>query len=115
MRRASSRWLIGAAVVPGVGALAVAGRLLPAMPSGRPPLGGAVTVIAAPPEPTGPTTRGVLVPQVVGRRVGQARTVLEGAGLSSGVCERDPQGRHAVAKRSEPPAVALVTVTFTRL
>jgi hypothetical protein len=104
MRRVASRWVIGAAVVVGVGLLAVAGRLLPAMPSSRPPAGDVVTVIAPPPEPSGPTTLGVLVPQVVEQRVGQARTALEAAGLSSGVYERDPQGRDAVVVAQEPPA-----------
>jgi hypothetical protein len=95
-----------AAVALGLGVLVVAGRLLPTRPSARPPATTAVSSVAT--FPTAPTTawttRGVLVPQAVGRTLGQATTVMRAAGLPSAADDRDPQAPSAVVVAQEPPA-----------
>jgi hypothetical protein len=109
MGRASHRLATAATVVLGVGVLAVAGRLLPTTPSAQPPPTTAViTVVTAPPASITVPTEGVLVPQVIGQTLAQARTVMRHLGLPSGAHERDPQAPNAVVVAQEPSAGAWV-------
>ena len=100
MGRPSGRLAIVAAVVAGVAVLAVAGRLLPVTPSARPPA--ATTTVAA------VTTRGVLVPRVVGRTLGTATEAVRRAGLDGGAVELDPQAPGVVVVLQDPPPGTLV-------
>jgi PASTA domain len=109
MGGSSSRLATAAAVVLGVGVLAVAGRLLATTPSVHsPPTTAAIRVVTAPPDSITVPTEGVLVPEVIGRTLAQARTVLRNAGLPSGDYERDPQVPNAVVVAQEPPSGAWV-------
>jgi hypothetical protein len=105
MRGPSGRLATATAVVLGVGVLALAGRLLPGIPSAGPP---ATTVrrMFVPPATQG--TLGVVVPAVVGRTLGEARVGLRRAGLSGGAVERGPEAPAAVVVLQDPPAGALV-------
>ena len=97
MRGSSSRFATAAAVIVGVGVLAVAGRLLPSTPSAQSPRTTAVsTVLPGPSVSTTVPTLGALVPQVIGRTLAQARTAMRDAGLSSEAEEQDPQAPNAV-------------------
>jgi PASTA domain-containing protein len=49
-----------------------------------------------------------LVPEVIGRTLAQARTVMRNLGLPSGADERDPQAPDAVVVAQEPPSGAWV-------
>jgi hypothetical protein len=92
MGRPSGRLATAAAVGVGVAVLAVAGRLLPATPTVRPPPTTAATAV------------GVLVPRVVGRTLGKATEAMRRAGLPSGAGGIDPQAPGAVVVAQEPPA-----------
>jgi hypothetical protein len=102
----SSRLVTAGMVVLGVGVLVVAGRLLPEIPSAPGPAATttASTVLAGPVSSATPPARGVLVPQAMGRTLGQARAVMRRAGLPAGAVERDPQDTGAVVVGQEPPA-----------
>jgi PASTA domain-containing protein len=106
MRRSSSRLATAAAVVLGVGVLVVAGRLLPTVPSAQSSSTTAVEVAA--PSSSTSTALGILVPQVSGQTLAQARTAMRHAGLSSGAGDQDPQAPYAVVVAQEPPAGARV-------
>jgi hypothetical protein len=109
MRRSSSRLATAAAVVLGVGVLAVVGRLLPTTPSAQsPPTTAAISVVAAPLASTTVPALGVLVPEVIGQTLAQARTAMRNASLGSGGHERDPQAPNAVVVAQEPPSGAWV-------
>ena len=106
MGGSSSRLATATAVALGLGVLVVAGRLLSTGPSARPPATTAVSsVVTAPAAPSSAsTTRGVLVPQAIGRTLAQATTVMRATGLPSGASDRDPQASSAVVVAQEPPA-----------
>ena len=109
MRGSSSRLATAAAVVLGIGVLAVVGRLLPTTPGAQSPTTTTVTrVFPAPTATITIPTQGVRVPQVIGRTLAQARTAIRAAGLPSGAHERDPQASNAVVVGQEPPAGAWV-------
>jgi hypothetical protein len=110
MRVSSSRLATAAAVALGLGVLILAGRLLPTGPNARPPATTAVSsVVTAPPAPSSAsTTRGVLVPQAIGRTLAQATTVMRAAGLPSAASDRDPQAPSAVVVAQEPAAGELI-------
>jgi hypothetical protein len=109
MGGSSSRLATAAAVVLGVGVLAVAGRLLPTTPSVQsPPTTAVIRVVTAPPASITVPTEGVLVPEVIGQTLAQARTVMRNAGLPSGAYERDPQVPNAVVVAQEPTSGAWV-------
>jgi hypothetical protein len=102
MRGSSGRLATAAAVVLGVGVLAVVGRLLPVTPSGRSPATGPRP---APAIRTAPgNTRGYGVPDVLGRTLARAERVLHSGGLRGAAIEGDPQGSSAVVVAQEPPA-----------
>jgi PASTA domain len=108
MRAPSGRLATATAVLVGVGVLAVAGRLLPDVPSARPPATAASVGRPAAVSPVTEGTLGVLVPAVVGRTLDQARVVLRRVGLSGGAVERGPEAPGAVVVLQEPPAGAWV-------
>ena len=106
MRGSSGRLAIAAAVVLGVGVLAVVGRLLPATSSVR---SSATGPRPAPAIRTAPgNTRGYGVPNVLGRTLAQAEGVLDTGGLRGAAIEGDPQGSSTVVVAQEPPAGATV-------
>ena len=106
MRGSSGRLAIAAAVVLGVGVLAVVGRLLPATSSVR---SSATGPRPAPAIRTAPgNTRGYGVPNVLGRTLAQAEGVLHTGGLRGAAIEGDPQGSSTVVVAQEPPAGATV-------
>jgi hypothetical protein len=106
---ASNRAATAAALIAGLAVLVVAGRLVSTAPSTRRPTTTATTSatpasIAA----TAPTTRGVVVPNAVGRTLAQATTVMVVAGLQGAATDRDPQAPNAVVVAQEPAAGELV-------
>src|SRR4029453_10162597 len=104
MRGSSGRLAIAAAVVLGVGVLAVVGRLLPVTSSARSP---ATDPRPAPAIRTAPgNPRGYGVPNVLGRTLAQAERVLHTGGLRGAAIEGDPQGSSTVVVAQEPPAGA---------
>ena len=106
MRGSSGRLATAAAVVLGVGVLAVAGRLLPVTPSARSPAPGPTP---APAIRTAPgNTRGYGVPNVLGRTLAQAERVLGTGGLRGAAIEGNPQGSSTVVVAQQPPAGATV-------
>jgi hypothetical protein len=106
MRGSSSRLATAAAVVLGVGVLAVVGHLLPVTPSARSPATGPTP---APAIRTAPgNTRGYGVPGVLGRTLAQAEQVLHTGGLRGAAIEGDPQGSSTVVVAQQPPAGAIV-------
>jgi hypothetical protein len=106
MRGSSGRLAIAAAVVLGVGVLAVVGRLLPVASSGR---SSATGPRPAPAIRTAPgNTRGYGVPNVLGRTLAQAEGVLHTGGLRGAAIEGDPQGSSTVVVAQQPPAGATV-------
>jgi PASTA domain len=109
MRGPSGRLATATAVVVGVGVLAVAGRLLPGIPTAGPEAGtsaGGAGRAAVSPVTQG--ALGVLVPLVVGRTLDQARVATRRAGLSGGAVERGPEAPGAVVVLQDPPAGARV-------
>jgi len=103
MRGSSSRLATAAAVVLGVSVLAVAGRLLPTIPSApSPPTTAVGTVLDPPSASTTLPTLGALVPPVIGRTLAQARTAMRDAGLASGAEEQGAQAPNAVVVAQEP-------------
>jgi PASTA domain len=107
MRVTSGRVATAAMLAVGLAALTLAGRVLPSTPSARPPA--ATGTRSAPTVRTAPgTTRGYVVPDVLGRTLAQAERVLRAGGLHGGVYARDPQGGDAVVVVQEPSAGALV-------
>jgi len=102
----SSRLVTAGVVVLGVGVLAVAGRLLPEIPSAPGPATTttASTVFAGPMPSATPPAQGVLVPQAMGQTLGQARALMRRAGLPAEAVERDPRDAGAVVVGQEPPA-----------
>jgi PASTA domain len=106
MRMSSGR-ATTAMLLLGLAVLAVAGRLLPAVPGARPPATTGAT--AAPAIRTAPgNTRGYAVPDVLGRTLAPAQTMLRAVGLHGSADDRDPQGRDAVVVAQEPPAGMVV-------
>jgi PASTA domain len=106
MRGSSGRLAIAAAVVLGVGVLAVIGRLLPVTSSVR---SSATGPRPAPAIRTAPgNTRGYGVPNVLGRTLAQAERVLRTGGLRGAAIEGDPLGSSAIVVAQEPPAGATV-------
>jgi len=110
MRRPSSRLATAAAVVVGLGVLALAGRLLPLEPGAPPPTRGTTTTSLFTGQAATETvqTEGTLVPQAMGRTLAQARAVMGRAGLPSDAVDRDPRSPAAVVVGQEPPAGARV-------
>jgi hypothetical protein len=104
MRLSSSR-ATTAAVLVGLAVLAVAGRLLSTAPSTQRP---ATTATPTSAGATAPTTRGVVVPDAIGRTLAQATTVMVVAGLQGAATDRDPQAPNAVVVAQEPAAGELV-------
>jgi hypothetical protein len=104
MRLSSSR-ATTAAVLVGLAVLAVAGRLLSTAPSTQRP---ATTATPTSAGATAPTTRGVVVPDAIGRTLAQATTVMVVAGLQGAATDRDPQASNAVVVAQEPPAGQLI-------
>jgi hypothetical protein len=101
MRTASSRVTTAAILVAGVAALVVAGRLVGTAPSaGRP----ATSAATSSPAATATTVAAVEVPDVFGRTLAQAKTVLRAAGLLGAADERDPQVPGAVVMVQQPAA-----------
>src|SRR5215213_4360802 len=98
MRGPSSRLATAAAVVLGVGVLALAGRLLPLSPGAPPPASSTTTssLFTGPPATETIQTAGALVPQAMGRALAQARAVMRQAGLAGDAVDRDPRGPGAV-------------------
>ena len=111
MRWPSNRLATAAAVVVGLGVLALAGRLLPLEPGAPPPAASTTTSSLFPGPPATKTiqTEGTLVPQAMGRALAQARTVMGRAGLPSDAVGRDPRGPGAVVVGQDPPAGARVS------
>jgi hypothetical protein len=99
-------------LLAGLAALALAGRLLPAVPSARGPAATAPTAAATiqtVPIRTAPgNTHGYAVPHVLGNSLAQAERLLRTVGLRGGAMERDPRGHDAVVVAQEPPAGQLV-------
>jgi hypothetical protein len=109
MRWPSSRLATAAAVVVGLGVLALAGRLLPLEPGAPPPTSVTTTsLFTGPPATETIQTPGALVPQAMGRTLAQARAVMRRAGLPGEAVDRDPRGPGAVVVGQEPPAGARV-------
>jgi PASTA domain len=109
MRVSSSRAATAAALLAGLGVLVVAGRLLPTAPSTRHPTTAATGATSAPAIRTAPgNTRGYAVPNVLGRTLAQAESLMRAAGLQGAANDRDPQGPTAVVVAQEPPAGVLV-------
>jgi len=110
MRGPSSRLATAAAVVLGVGVLALAGRLLPLSPGAPPPASSTTTssLFTGPPATETIQTAGALVPQAMGRALAQARAVMRQAGLAGDAVDRDPRGPGAVVVGQDPPAGARV-------
>jgi PASTA domain-containing protein len=107
MRVTSGRVATAAMLLVGLAVLAVAGRLLPSVPSAQRPATTAAT--SAPVIRTAPgNTRGYAVPDVLGRTLVQAERVMRTGGLHGAAHERDPQGDNAVVVAQEPPAWVLV-------
>jgi hypothetical protein len=103
----SSRLVTAGVVMLGVAVLALAGRLLPRIPSAPGPAATTVTastVLAGPGSSATPPPAGVLVPQAMGRTLGEAVAVMRRAGLPAGAVERDPRDAGAVVVGQEPPA-----------
>jgi hypothetical protein len=106
MRTASSRVTTAAILVAGVAALVVAGRLVGTAPSaGRP----ATSAATSSPAATATTVAAVEVPDVFGRTLAQAKTVLRAAGLLGAADERDPQVPGAVVMVQQPATTDQVT------
>jgi PASTA domain len=105
MRGPASRLVTAAAVVVGLAVLVVAGRLLPVRPDAGSPAAttGGVAVVG-----TSIPRAQVLVPQVVGRTLADARTVMRKAGLPSDAVDMDSQAPGAVVVAQEPPAAIRV-------
>jgi hypothetical protein len=93
--------MTAAAVVVGLAVLVVAGRLLAIRPDAGSPgaTSGGVAVVS-----TSIPREQVLVPQVVGRTLAQARAVMHKAGLPSDALDMDSQVPSAVVVAQEPPA-----------
>jgi hypothetical protein len=110
MRVTSGRAATAALLLVGLAVLAVAGRLLPSVPSAQRPATTAATgTTSAPAIRTAPgNTRGYGVPDVLGRTLAQAERMMRTGGLRGGAYERDPQGRNAVVVAQEPPAGVVV-------
>jgi hypothetical protein len=106
MRKPSSRLATAAAVVVGLGVLALAGRLLSLEPGAPPPTGGTTTtsLFTGPPADETVQTAGALVPQAMGRTLAEARAVMRRAGLPGDAVDRDPRDPGAVVVGQEPPA-----------
>ena len=104
MRVTSSRVATAAMLLVGLAVLAIAGRLLPSVPSAQRP-----ATTSAPAIRTAPgNTRGYEVPDVLGRTLVQAERVLRTGGLHGAAREGDPQGDNAVVVAQEPPVWVLV-------
>jgi PASTA domain len=108
MRRPSNRQATAAAVVVGLGVLALAGRLLPLEPGARPPAATTASLFTGPARTEPVQTEGALVPQAKGRTLAQARAAMGRAGLPSDAVDRDPRDPGAVVVDQEPPAGAWV-------
>jgi PASTA domain len=112
IRGTSGRAAAVAMLLAGLTALALAGRLLPAVPSARGPAAaaptGAATIQTVPIRTAPGNTRGNAVPHVLGHTLAQAERMLRTVGLRGGAMERDPQDPDAVVVAQEPPAGQLV-------
>jgi hypothetical protein len=116
MRGSSSRAATVAILVAGLAVLVVAGRLLPTIPSAHRPAtptsagvpAGTVRVIPLRDVPTSTAVGGVRVPNVIGRTLARATSLMRTAGLHGGAFERDPQIGTAVVVAQEPPAGVLI-------
>jgi PASTA domain len=107
MRVTSGRVATAAMLLVGLAVLAVAGRLLPSVPSAQRRATTATT--SAPVIRTAPgNTRGYGVPDVLGRTLVQAERAMRTGGLRGAAIEGDPQGDNAVVVAQEPPAWVLV-------
>jgi hypothetical protein len=104
MRRPSSRSATAAAVVVGLGVLALAGRLLPLEPGTPPPATPTTSQVTGPARTEPVPTEGTLVPQAMGRTLAEARVLMREAGLPSDAVDRDPRDPGAVVVGQEPPA-----------
>jgi PASTA domain len=116
MRGSSSRAATAAALVGGLAVLAVAGQLLPTIPSGSRPAtptsaggpAGTVRMIPLREVPTSTVVGGVRVPNAIGHTLAQATSVMRAAGLRGLATEHDPQIGTAVVVSQEPPAGVLI-------
>jgi hypothetical protein len=106
MRGPSSRLATAAAVVVGLGVLALAGRLLPLEPGEAPPASSTTTpsLFTGPPATETIQTAGALVPQAMSRTLASARAVMRLAGLPSNAVDRDPRSPGAVVVGQDPSA-----------
>jgi hypothetical protein len=116
MRVSSRRATTAAALLAGLAVLVVAGRLLPTIPSTHRPApptsagvpAGTVRVIPLREVPTSTAVGGVRVPNVIGRTLARATSVMRTAGLQGVATEHDPQIGTAVVVSQEPPAGVLI-------
>jgi hypothetical protein len=106
MRGPSSRLATAAAVVAGLGLLALAGRLLSLEPGEAPPASSTTTssLFTGPPATETIPTEAALVPQALGRTLASARAVMRRAGLPGEAVDRDPRGPGAVVVGQDPSA-----------
>jgi hypothetical protein len=106
MRRPFNRLATAAAVVVGLGVLALAGRLLPLEPGEAPPASSTTTssLFTGPQATETIQTAGALVPQAMGRTLASARVVMRLAGLPSNAVDRDPHSPGAVVVGQDPSA-----------
>ena len=116
MRVSSSRAVTVAVLVVGLAGLAVAGRLLPTIPSAHRPVtptsagvpAGTVRVIPVRDVPTSTVVGGVRVPDAIGHTLARATSPMRAVGLRGVASERDPQIGTAVVVSQEPPAGVLI-------
>jgi hypothetical protein len=115
-----------AVVIVALGVLAVTGRMLapdPVVPptsTQAPPLTAGLVepselttiprMLVPEPEPVleTATSRGVLVPNVVGKSLAEGRRLMKRAGLRGSAVDRDPQAPDSVIYGQEPPPGILV-------
>jgi hypothetical protein len=102
MRWSSSRIATAAVLVAGLAALAVASRLLPTVPSIQ-PAPSSSTATAMP-----QTTRGVRLPDEIGRTLHQAQQQLRVIGLQGRASDQDPESPDALVVAQEPAAGLLL-------
>src|SRR6266536_1490293 len=101
MRRPSSRTATVAALIVGVAAVALVGRLVKPPASIQPSSVPATTSSTIPPAATIVQIR---VPDEIGQPLGRAQQQLRAAGLKGVAYDRDPQGPQALVVAQEPPA-----------